>query len=389
MRVAYVHGFAGVSGARLLGALMDTGVSLSTVQETWQQLQLPTAQVSFQRHPLGDYTAMRLDVATPSLEPFLSCHTYTSLRDFIGQNVVSSRVEQRLLQILAHFSDAVASLHGGKDRDGALQSTFMPMVLYMASGTAAALEALAIDQVLAAPINLGIGPDPLTAALVRGATVYGEQTADVLTTVDGAAVLTALSTSFGPLPAMTIDATGYGASIDTTGGSARGLQVLLGEVDAQPSSERIAVLEANIDDMNPEFYEVIFERMLDQGALDVTLTPLLMKKGRPANKLTVLAPLPAVSRLSRMILQETSTFGVRVYDVWRQKLERFVRQVETCYGSISVKCGVLDGRIVQAAPEYEACKRVALARSVPVRLVYTEAARLAAPWLTDAGVELA
>ena len=115
MRVAYVHGFAGVSGARLLGALMDTGVSLSTVQETWQQLQLPTAQVSFQRHPLGDYTAMRLDVATPSLEPFLSCHTYTSLRDFIGQNVVSSRVEQRLLQILAHFADAVASLHDVKD----------------------------------------------------------------------------------------------------------------------------------------------------------------------------------------------------------------------------------------------------------------------------------
>jgi uncharacterized protein (DUF111 family) len=135
--------------------------------------------------------------------------------------------------------------------------------------------------------------------------------------------------------------------------------------------------------VNPEFYEAIFERLLTQGALDVTLTPLLMKKGRPANTLTVLAPLPAVAALSHMILQETSTFGVRVYEVWRQKLERFLRQVETRYGVIPVKCGVLDRRIVQAAPEYDACKRAALAHGVPVRLVYTEATRLAAPWLTD------
>jgi hypothetical protein len=95
----------------------------------------------------------------------------------------------------------------------------------------------------------------------------------------------------------------------------------------------------------------------------------------------VLAPLFAVPKLSHLMLQETSTFGVRVYEVWRQKLERFFRHVETCYGSIPVKCGVLEGKIVQAAPEYEACKRVALEQGVPVRLVYTEAVRLAAPWL--------
>jgi hypothetical protein len=106
-----------------------------------------------------------------------------------------------------------------------------------------------------------------------------------------------------------------------------------------------------------------------------------MKKGRPANMLTVLAPLSAIASLSRFILQETSTFGVRVYEVWRQKLERFSRPVETPYGVIPVKCGVLDGKLVQAAPEYEACKRAALEHGVPVRLVYSEAARLAAPWL--------
>ena len=104
----------------------------------------------------------------------------------------------------------------------------------------------------------------------------------------------------------------------------------------------------------------------------------------PANTLTVLAPRAKVSELSRLMLRHTSTFGVRVHDVWRQKLERFMREVTTCYGPIAVKCGMLDGHMVQAAPEYDDCKRAALAHDVPVRLVYAEAARLTTPWLTGA-----
>jgi hypothetical protein len=171
-----------------------------------------------------------------------------------------------------------------------------------------------------------------------------------------------------------------------TGVPTRRLQLVLAEATAgagEADAERIAVLEANIDDMNPEFYEAIFERLFAQGALDVTLTPLFMKKNRPANTLTVLAPLSAVMTLSRAMLQETSTFGVRIYEVWRQKLDRFHRQVDTCYGMIPVKCGVLEGRIVQAAPEYDACKRAAREQGVPVRLVYAEAARASASWLRD------
>jgi uncharacterized protein (DUF111 family) len=181
---------------------------------------------------------------------------------------------------------------------------------------------------------------------------------------------------------MTVTGTGYGVTAASTSEPPRSLQVLLGDVVGPAAAERIAVIEANIDDMNPEFYECVAERLFAQGALDVTLTPLYMKKNRPANTLTVLAPLAAVATLSHLILQETSTFGVRVHEVWRHKLDRFHRQVETRYGSVPVKCGVLDGRIVQAAPEYEACKRLALAQGIPVRLVYAEAASLAAPWLT-------
>ena len=135
--------------------------------------------------------------------------------------------------------------------------------------------------------------------------------------------------------------------------------------------------------MNPEFYEAVFECLFAHGALDVTLTPLFMKKNRPASKLTVLSPLPHVNDLSRLILQHTSSFGVRIHEAWRHKLERFHRHVDTRYGRIAVKCGTLDDRIVQAAPEYDACKQAARERDVPVRLVYAEAARLAASWLTS------
>jgi uncharacterized protein (DUF111 family) len=267
-------------------------------------------------------------------------------------------------------------------------------VLYLGSGVAWAIEELAVAQMVAAPLPLSTGyiaeaegrrplPHPLTVALSRDVPVYGEgvPTHEERTTVAGAAILTALATRFGPLPGMTVAGTGYGATVSSTAETPYCLQVLLGDIVGPAAAERIAVIEANIDDMNPEFYEFVAERLFAQGALDVTLTPLYMKKNRPANTLTVLAPLAAVATLSHLILQETSTFGVRVHEVWRHKLDRFHRQVETRYGVVPVKCGVLDGRIVQAAPEYEVCKRLAREHGVPVRLVYTDAASLAAPWL--------
>ncbi|MEE9147270.1 MAG: LarC family nickel insertion protein [Candidatus Tectomicrobia bacterium] len=395
MRVAYVHGFAGVSGPMLLGALFDAGASLTTVQEGWRALRFPAVQIALQRVPLTDYTATSLTFSAPQSASFLAHHTYTDLHRLIAGSSVSSATQQRLLSVLSRFADAVGRVHGWQGAAHALPAAYLPELLYMGSGVILALEELAVEQCLAAPLNLGAGcveeqqetfpvPRPLTAALVRDVPVYGDKVAGEHTSVGGAAILTALATSFGPLPSMTVARTGYGASVAEAPHPPRGLQVLLGDVDTPALAERIAVLEANIDDMNPEFYEDIYARLFAQGALDVTLTPLLMKKNRPANKLTVLAPLPEVSQLSRLMLCQTSTFGVRVYEVWRQKLERFYRQVETCYGVIAVKCGVLDGRIVQAAPEYEDCKRAALEQHVPVRLVYAEAARFAAPWLTEA-----
>ena len=222
---------------------------------------------------------------------------------------------------------------------------------------------------------------PLTAEFCRGASICGQQRGGQPTTVGAAAVLTAIASRYGPLPPATLVATGYATRDD--GSDSPQLQLVLADQNGQADPERIAVIETNIDDMNPELYEAVFECLFDRGALDVAMTPLFMKKNRPASKLTVLSPLPRVNDLSRLILRHTSSFGVRVHEAWRHKLERFHRHVDTRYGSIAVKCGTLDDRIVQASPEYDACKQAARRHDVPVRLVYAEVARLASSWLTD------
>ena len=396
MRIAYVHGYEGVTGPLLLGACLDAGASLTSVEQVWHHLRLPAAEVSCARVSCADALATHVTWTAPHAHAFLHAHSYATLIGLLEQSEASSYVKQRVLLLLRHFIAAVARVHGVTEGgELALQSAFLPEILYLGSGVASALEELAIEQVIAAPMPLSTGfiddaqgrrplPNPLTAELCRDLPVSGEGVPRHAeqTTVGGAALLTAWATRFGPLPDMTVVGTGYGRTAASAAETAHRLQVLLGETVGPAAAERIAVIEANIDDMNPEFYECVAERLFAQGALDVTLTPLFMKKNRPANTLTVLAPLHAVATLSHLILQETSTFGVRVHEVWRHKLERFHRQVDTRYGIIPVKCGVLDGRIVQAAPEYEACKRLALEQGVPVRLVYAEAASLAAPWLS-------
>jgi uncharacterized protein (DUF111 family) len=396
MRLAYVHSYEGVTGPLLLGAFLDVGASLANVEQVWHHLRLPAAELSCTRVPCADAMATHVTWMAPQAHAFLHQQSYAALVCLLEQSEASSYVKQRVLHLLRCFVAAVARVHGvAEGGELALQSTFLPEILYLGSGVAGALEELAIEQVVAAPMPLNTGfiddaqgrrplPHPLTAELCRGLLVYGEGVPRHAewTTVGGATILTACTTRFGPLPDMTIAGMGYGLTAASTAEPVRRLQVLLGETVGPAAAERIAVIEANIDDMNPEFYESVAERLFAQGALDVTLTPLFMKKNRPANTLTVLAPLPAVATLSHLVLQETSTFGVRVHEVWRHKLERFHRQVDTRYGVIPVKCGVLDGRIVQAAPEYEACKRLAFEQGVPVRLVYAEAASLAAPWLT-------
>jgi uncharacterized protein (DUF111 family) len=382
MRIAHVHGHGGLSAPLLLGACLDAGASLAAIELGWRSLGLPAAQVFSARVTFTHGAATRVDFTPDQTAAFLDQQSMTALLARINDSGLADKAKQRLSAMLSRYAAAVDRVYGS---EATVRSEHLPEIVYLGSGVILALEELDVDEVVAAPLPLGgqwegAPLHPLTAELCRGASVQGQQQPGQPTTVGGAAILTAISSRYGPLPAMTLAATGYGAQDNVS--EAPQLQIMLGDREGQGDAEWIAIIETHIDDMNPEFYEAVFECLFAHGALDVTLTPLFMKKNRPANKLTVLSPLPRVNDLSHLILQHTSSFGVRVHEAWRHKLERFHRQVDTRYGPIAVKCGTLDGRIVQAAPEYDACKRAAREYGVPVRLVYAEAARLAASWLT-------
>ena len=383
MRIAHIHGHGGLSAPLLLGACLDAGASLAAIELGWRSLGLPVAQVSTARVTFPQGAATRVDFSPDQTAEFLDRQPVATVLAHIDDCGLADRPKRKLSAMLNRYGAAVERVYGG---DAAVRAEYLPEIVHLGSGVVLALEELGVDEVVAAPLPLGVQAEdtpllhPLIAELCRGASVQGQKQAEQATTVAGAAILTAIASRYGPLPAMTLAATGYGTQDDSP--DAPQLQMALGDREGQADAEWIAIIETHIDDMNPELYEAVFECLFARGALDVTLTPLFMKKNRPANKLTVLSPLPHVNELSRLILQHTSSFGVRVHEAWRHKLERFHRHVDTRYGRIAVKCGTLDDRIVQAAPEYDACKRAAREHGVPVRLVYAEAARLASTWLT-------
>ena len=381
MRISHVHAYGGLSAPLLLGACLDAGASLAAIESGWRSLGLPVAQVSAARVTLPHGAATRVDFAPdPAAESF-DRQSVAALLARIDGSGLADRAKQRLSAMLNRYGAAVERVYGG---EAVARSEHWPEIAYLGSGVVLALEELDVDEAIAAPLPLGGQAEaaplhPLTAELCRGASVHGQKQAEQPMTVAGAAILTAVASRYGPLPSVTLAATGYAVQDDAP--EAPELQMVLGDREGKGDAERIAVIETHIDDMNPELYEAVFECLFAHGALDVTLTPLFMKKNRPATKLTVLSPLSRVDELSRLILQHTSSFGVRIHEAWRHKLERFHRHVDTRYGRIAVKCGTLDDRIVQAAPEYDACKQAAREHGVPVRLVYAEAARLAASWL--------
>ncbi len=220
-------------------------------------------------------------------------------------------------------------------------------------------------------------PAPATLELLKGLSVYGTDLPGDLVTPTGAAILKALDAGSGPCPSLHLERVGYGAGSRDLPGHPNLLRLYLGRPleAAGGVGERVLVLETHIDDLTPELYEPLTEGLFAAGALDVALGPLQMKKNRPGVLLTVLCAEADADRLTELILRETSSFGVRRSTMERRKLAREFVSVQTPYGEVSVKIGRLDGRVVQAAPEYEACKRLAAVAKVPLKEVYAAALR--------------
>ena len=398
MKIAYFDCFSGISGDMILGALLDAGLALEYLNREIAKLGVEDVAIereSTARHAIGA-TRAKICVAGAPLadaEHHLDLagkrtSTHAHLKD-ITSRIADSRlddiVKQRSIRVFERLCAAEAEVHNAAPAEVALHEVGALDALIDVVGAVAGLQLLEVDEVCASPLRFGTGfvrcahgryPVPVPGVLALCRDVPTEQT-DIraeLVTPTGAAIITTLASSFGPQPPFCQQAVGYGAGRRDLEAIPNLLRLRLGE--RVSASERVLLIEANIDDMNPEVYGYLFDRLLEQGASDVYATPVLMKKGRPGNVLSVLAPAGRLDELAEIVLRETTTIGLRYYEVERRVLERQIRTVATPYGEVNVKFSCLDGHR-RAAPEYEDCARLAQQHQVPLLSVY-EAARTAA-----------
>jgi uncharacterized protein (TIGR00299 family) protein len=257
-------------------------------------------------------------------------------------------------------------------------------------GAVFAFEWFGIEDIVASPLNLGAGtveiahgvfpvPAPATLRLLAGVPVYSTGIQAELVTPTGALLVSSYARAYGPLPAMTVNRIGYGAGTRDLDKVPNVLRVVIGErtgaSTSPPGAEAIVQLQCEIDDMSPQLFGPVSDRLFAAGALDVFLVPAQMKKGRPGTLLTVLAPPDRREAICDLVFRETTTLGVRVQDVWRETLDRKWVEVKISGGTVRIKVATRNGEVVNASPEFDDCLRIATATGRPVKLVQAEALR--------------
>ena len=298
----------------------------------------------------------------------------------IEQSALSGRGKVRAKALFQQLGAAEAAIHGTTVEKVHLHEVGALDSIIDIVGAVYALESLGVDRVVASPLNVGSGsvrsahglypvPAPATMRLLKGAPIYsGAQQAELVTPT-GALLVTSYATEFGAIPPMKVSAIGYGAGSRDFPDTPNVLRVLIGEADTAAPSDSVVVIEADIDDMNPQIFGVVMDALQAEGALDVFYTAIQMKKNRPGTLLTVVAPPDARERLTATIFRETTTIGVRYREMSRECLDREEVTVMTPLGAVRVKVARRDGRVLNASPEFEDCARIARERNVPVKEV--------------------
>ncbi|MGZ6544217.1 MAG: nickel pincer cofactor biosynthesis protein LarC [Actinomycetota bacterium] len=390
MRLLYFDCIAGISGDMALGALIDAGADLEPIRKGLEGLPVESFELDVEQVESGGIRATKVNVRT-STDGLI--RTYASVRSLLDMAEMPLDAKAMAQRIFRRLAEAEAMVHR-RDLD---QVTFHEVgavdSIVDIVGTSLALASLKVDRVFASAVPTGMGmvktehgllpiPAPAVMELLRGAPIYSRNVSVELVTPTGAAILAALVEGFGEIPHMRIEHVGYGA------GTARldfpnVVRVVVGEADpsATAAADTVSgselVLETNVDDLNPELYAYVLERLFAAGAQDAWLTPIVMKKGRPAVTISVLASPSREEAIRQVLFRETGTLGIRSSVVDKQALEREWVEVATRNGSVRVKIGRLEGNTVTVAPEFEDCVKVAREAGVPAREVYEEATRLA------------
>ncbi len=386
MKVAYFDCFSGISGNMILGALIDLGLDIEELRAELSNLPLQGYQLEARRVAKQGISAIYVDVVTQGDED--EDEKGRKPRDvltLIDQSALDEKIKELSKQIFVRLGEAEAKTHHQDLSTVHFHEIGATDTIIDILGSLIGLKILGVERVSCSPLNVGKGlvrcshgllpiPAPITAELLKGVPVYATDVEGELTTPTGAAIITSIATHFGDMPSLRIQKVGYGAGrMDLAIPNL--LRVFIGEATGPTkdyTTEEITVLETNIDDMNPQFYDHIMESLLQAGALDVFLTPVQMKKNRPGTLLSVITPREQVEKLLDILFEESTTLGVRVSETRRLSLPRSFHLIETKFGEIRIKVAHRGNAIIKMVPEYEDCKKAAKAYQVPISQVYAE-----------------
>lgn len=419
MRIAYLDCFSGISGDMFLAALIDAGLSPQLFEETVAGLNIG-AHLEISRVNRSGITATKVDVVmngekdSPSEARASAPHHHShprqhhhdahhhesrlhdhphgralaEIRDIIHHSAITDSAKTTAIAIFEKLGAAEAKIHNVPTDQIHFHEVGAADALVDIICAAVGAEALVVDEFIGSALNVGGGavdcahgtfpvPAPATVELLRGVPAYSSGLQAELVTPTGAAIVATLAARFSPFPEMKIEKTGYGAGTRDFPGHANVLRITIGEstpqLAAKTSQETIAVLEANLDDLNPQVFGYVMDRLLEAGALDIFATPVQMKKNRPGTLLTILAKPEDATSLTEIIFAETTTLGVRRREEKRQILARKWNTVSTRFGDVRIKIASLNGTVTSYAPEYEDCRRIAAEQKIPLKTVMNEA----------------
>lgn len=314
----------------------------------------------------------------------------TEIRKIISSSSISNSAKKTAIAIFEALGAAEAKIHSVPIEEIHFHEVGAVDAMVDITCAAVGAEALGVDEIVCSPLNVGGGtvrcahgtfpvPAPATVALLKGAPVFSSGVQAELVTPTGAAIVKTLAQRFGAFPAMQIEKSGYGAGSREFDGHANVARLVIGEAastqESHVASETITVLEANVDDLNPQVFGYVMDRLFEEGALDVFGMPVQMKKNRPGTLLTVLCKPEAANKLTELIFAETTTLGVRRREEARQTLARRWENVRTQWGDVRIKIASMNGTVTNYAPEYEDCRRLAAEHRVPLKMVMQEASQ--------------
>lgn len=378
--------FSGISGDMALGALVDAGLPLKSLRDGLGSLDVKGFDLRARRVSRGSFGATKVDVVIRS--DARAPLSLARIERAISKSRLPGPVKDVSLAVFDRLAEAEGIAHQRAPGRVRFHEVGVLDSVVDIVGAALGVHLLGVTRVSASAVNLGAGfvefshgrlpvPGPAVAALATGIPVYSTGPQYEMTTPTGLAVLRTLAKEFGAMPALRPRAIGYGAGSADPEGWANVLRVFLGEarLESIGATEVVCHLETNLDDVQPQTYDLVIDRLFAAGALDVTLTPVIMKRGRPGIVLGALAPPEKAQPVAQAILRETSALGVRMSEVARHTLPRRTEVVRVAGSEVRIKVGTLDGAEVKAAAEYADCRRVAEQTGRPVREIMEAAAR--------------